>query len=437
MVTWRDLQIASMRPVVLFRTCAAVAALVGASTYSLADSLAIVPQTKLRVTVVQWIPLKGEYRNWDAVSGEFTVNAIGEISLPLIGPMRVVGSDSGNLASKISDLIKARTGLIDPPNTTVQVVEYPPVYVVGAVKAPGAYVFRPGLTVLQALALSGGEYRPSGTEDPKGMTAQISLLGELRAIRDDILRATGLVARLKAEFAGDKEVRFPPELAAASGNPLATETMSQEQVIFSARATALTRQLDNYAELQELLRGEVEILGQKTVALERNIKLVEDELSGVKSLVERGMATVSRRSELERVVAELHSRRLDEVTAAMRARQSLSETTRNEQGLRDKQHTDVSAELQEAQVSLERLRIKEDVITKTLVLADASELNPRSNVRRGQEQLSFAITRRAQERDENISATEATILLPGDVVKVFVGNETREGPDLAEARSTQ
>jgi protein involved in polysaccharide export with SLBB domain len=433
MADWKSYQKLRGKTKVLFWTFATVMALVGIPVPGHAEPYALVPQTRLRVTVVQWSPLKGEYRNWDAVSGEFTIDGAGEISLPLIGRMRVLGSDSAELALKISERIKTKTGLIDAPETTVQVVEYPPIYVVGAVTAPGAYPFRPGFTVLQALALSGGKYRSPSTADMKG---QIGMLGDLKTVRSDILRAIGQIARLKAEATGE-EIRFPPELTRASGNPLAIEIMAQEQVIFSARANALKRQLDNYAELQDLLKNEINILGQKAEALERNIKLVDDELTGVKSLVDRGMATVSRRSELERAVAALQSNRLDEVTATMRARQSLSEATRNGLGLRDKHYTDISAELQEAQANLERLSIKEDVIEKTLVTGDFFSSETRQREEREQEDILFSIVRRGQEQDGVISATEATVLSPGDVVKVTIGGRSKANPDLPDANASQ
>ena len=37
------------------------------------------------------------------------------------------------------------------PETSVQIVEYRPVYILGDVERPGEYPYRPGLTALQAL----------------------------------------------------------------------------------------------------------------------------------------------------------------------------------------------------------------------------------------------------------------------------------------------
>lgn len=418
----------------LLRASAFLSYIVALPTAVHADTYPIVPHTKLRVTVVQWISLKGEYQRWDAVSGDFTVSENGSISIPLIGSVTVTDEQSSDLALKISQQIKAKTGLIDPPNASVEVLEYPPVYIVGNVTTPGAYPFRPGLTVLQALALSGGRYRSPSTADVK---SQIGMVGDLKGIRDDILRAVGRIARLQAEVEGAGEVKFPADLTSNSDRTLVTEILAQEKAIFSARANALKRQIDNLNDLQALFSGEIEILGQKTENLDRNIKLVEEELANVKSLVERGIATVSRRSELERAVAALQSGRLDEVTAAMRARQSLSETTRNKLSFRDQYHTTASTELQEAQVNLERLKIKEEIVTRTLVFSEISSLRDNQADEKALPDMSYIIIRNNQHKAEQIVASEMTSLAPGDVVKVLVGEPHRGAVNDGTANPSQ
>lgn len=389
-----------------------------------ADSYPLSPQTKLRIKVVQWIPTKGTYQQWDHLSGEYVVSAEGTIMLPLIGTISVTDIDAAVLAAKIEEQVQSKTGMIDAPDTTVEITEYPPIYIVGSVNTPGAYQFRPGLTVLQAVALSGGMRRMQAAEgDEKG---QITMLGDLQNLRDDILRNLGRIARLQTESKNEQSISYPAELTQSADKDLASEIIAQEQNVFTARANALSRQLENLEELRSLFTGEIAILGQKTRTLEQNIKLAEEELANVKSLVDRGIATVSRRSELERAVASLQSNRLDEVTAVMRARQSLSQATRDSLGLRDKHQMDVSAELQEARANLERLRIKEDILKKTLALIGLSAAVDRRNDRAMELALSFTIMRRRLTGLEEIPATEATALFPGDVVKASIAERSQQ-----------
>ncbi|ANY83210.1 hypothetical protein BB934_28430 (plasmid) [Microvirga ossetica] len=399
---------------------------------ALAERLALVPQMKLRVNIVQWVPSKGEYQHWDSVSGEFVVSTDGTVTLPLLGTFAVTEFDTRELASEIVERFKTKAGLLDAPDATVDVVEYPSIFLVGSVAAPGAKPFRPGLTVLQALSLGGGVFRPDSNS---GLTGQLATVGELEDVRSQILRHTARLSRLRAEMAGDKEISFPPEMKVGSDEAVLVEIVAQEKIIFRARRNALERQLQNLAELQGLLSSEIDILGQKTQALEGSIKLSENELSDVKSLVDRGIATVSRRSELERAVAALRSDRLDQITAIMRGRQSISEAMRSEVGLRDKFQTDVSTELQDVQASLERLRIKEEVLKKTLVLTPATSSNGGMALSSADPELSFAVVRKTKDRVEEFAASERTVLAPNDVVKVTLGERSKRSAGASVAVS--
>lgn len=389
---------------------------------AVADPYPFVPQTRLRITVVQWMPSKGEYQRWDSASGEFTVSSEGDIRLPIIGSVGIANSSATELERQIAERFKSKAGLIALPDATVEVVGYPPVYVVGDVATPGEKPFRPGLTVLQALSLGGGVYRPVTDSGIKG---QVALVGELEQTRDEILRTAARRSRLQAEMMGEKEIKFSSEIAEGSKDGLLTEIMGQEKLIFRARRDALERQLQNLSELRNLLVSEIDTLGQKTRAMEENIRIVESELRDVKSLVERGIATVSRRSELERALADLKNDRLDQITATMRARQGLSEATRNEAGLRDQFQTEVSTEMQQIQANHERVRIKEEVLKKTLVLTATSDTNnAQQNVGTNSE-LSFTIVRNLKGITQELPASESTLLMPSDVVKVGVRERSR------------
>ncbi|MCB8818933.1 polysaccharide biosynthesis/export family protein [Microvirga rosea] len=387
-----------------------------------AETRSLVPQTRLRVTVIQWVPSKGEYQQWGPVGGEFTVSATGTISMPIVGTVSVDEMDNVELAAKIAELLKEKTGLISAPTTNVEILDYPPIYIVGSVTTPGEYKFKPGMTVLQALALSGGRFRTSTEEGGKG---QISMLGELQSYREDILRMLGRIARLQAESNGAKDIQFPAELTSISNDKIAFDVMSQERIVFEARKNELKRQLESLEELKNLFVSEISLLEKKTETLDNRIKLVSDELAGVRSLVERGIATVSRRSELELAVSNLQSNRLDEITATMRARQSLSETTRNALSLRDKHQTDVSVELQEAQANLERLKIKEDVVRKILVVSDAPAFGKRSTDNTLEPEMNFTIVRHIDDSIQELSASEQTLLEPRDVLKVAISEPVK------------
>ena len=66
------------------------------------------PNTSIRLNIVQWVPTKGIYERWDALSGEFTVTQDGALSLPVIGRLPVGNLDEAGLSARIAEELKNR-----------------------------------------------------------------------------------------------------------------------------------------------------------------------------------------------------------------------------------------------------------------------------------------------------------------------------------------
>ena len=90
----------------------------------------------------------------ERLSGEFTVNEIGQVSLPLIGEIRA----GGQTLEQFSDSIRTAlsNGFLKNPRVSVEVLNYRPFYILGEVNKPGKYPFINGLTVTNAVATAGG-----------------------------------------------------------------------------------------------------------------------------------------------------------------------------------------------------------------------------------------------------------------------------------------
>ncbi|AGS21211.1 polysaccharide biosynthesis/export family protein [Rhizobium etli] len=401
-------------PQLLFRTTFVVGALAfiaGAVSPALADGAFFAPQTKIRLTIVQWMQSKGQYERWDALGGEYTVSAEGTVFLPFLGSVSVGNLENTALTNEIAKRLQEKIGLIQPPAVTIEILEYPPIYVVGDVTTPGEYKFRPGLTVLQSLAMSGGPFRAKTPLE----TASIKLAGELREIDHSILRSTAKLSRLQAEMAGAKEITF--DQTTGADQQFSSGIYNEERVIFQARASALERQSKALTELRELLTTEISTLEEKLVGADENIKSVEDQLTSVKSLVQKGLTISSRQLDLERLLTTYRSDKLDLVTAIMRGRQAVSETTRNLEGLSDTRRSEVAVEAQAERANLDQLKMKREMTQKLLIdeLAAGDGLKSRS------EELlpiTFTVSRRNKGRIDQFQALETTTLAPGDVVRV-------------------
>lgn len=93
------------------------------------------------------------------LSGDFTVDPVGNVALPLIGNVPASGVTAKVLAKRIEDLLKKDSYMQDP-RVAVEVQTFRPFYVLGEVRAAGEFPYTTGMTVLSAVAKAGGyDYR--------------------------------------------------------------------------------------------------------------------------------------------------------------------------------------------------------------------------------------------------------------------------------------
>lgn len=92
--------------------------------------------------------------NESEITGEYTIDSSGFVSIPLGGRIRAAGLTPEQLQRAIMD--RLNTGIIRDPHVTVEVSVYTPFFIQGEVKRAGEFAYRPGLTVMDAVAQAGG-----------------------------------------------------------------------------------------------------------------------------------------------------------------------------------------------------------------------------------------------------------------------------------------
>lgn len=78
----------------------------------------------------------------------------GFISFPLIGQVMIKGKTTQQIENTIESMLSK--GYLRDPKVNVVINAYRPLYVRGAVNAPGSYSFTEGLTIAKVLTLAGG-----------------------------------------------------------------------------------------------------------------------------------------------------------------------------------------------------------------------------------------------------------------------------------------
>lgn len=88
------------------------------------------------------------------LSGEFTVDTLGAVSLPLVGQLVVGGMGVREVEAAVQQRLS--DGYLRNPRVSVQVLNYRPFYILGEVVKPGAYPYADGMRVNNAVAVGGG-----------------------------------------------------------------------------------------------------------------------------------------------------------------------------------------------------------------------------------------------------------------------------------------
>jgi polysaccharide export outer membrane protein len=106
----------------------------------------------------------------DTLSNNYTVDAQGMVSLPLVGAVEARGLTTSQLGSAIAG--RLRSGYVRDPSVAVEIETYRPFFVLGEVTFPGQYPYVPNMTVENAIAIAGG-FTPRAAKDKVTITRKV------------------------------------------------------------------------------------------------------------------------------------------------------------------------------------------------------------------------------------------------------------------------
>jgi len=402
---------------------------------TLAEEYRLGTADKVHIKVVEFNRDTLVPTEWVILTGDYTVDGAGTIVMPIIGSIVASGLSVPDLNAAIEARVRKLIGFEESApeepvkdgaetvlTASVEVVEYRPFFVAGNVKAPGAYPYRPGLTVLQAVSIAGGH--PVAAEGAEWSLDRdtINAQGTLRSLDLEETALLARQARLRAELASSTSIEFGPVAAAGGTKDTAAAIESaknSETAIFERRQTEIARQADALLQQKALLENEVQSLQEQIDAQNVQAKLVTAELKTVTSLVEQGLTTSSRRLTIDRMAAEIRSKTLELQTAMIQVRQAISRSERERSALLDKRQSDVAGELQDVQNSIDELGQKRSTTLSLLAMLQASGSTTMTS---SQLRTIYSIVRvdKDDQSTEVIDVPETTHVEPGDTVKVTI-----------------
>ena len=348
---------------------------------------------------------------------QLIVASDGSIQVPLLGTVKVAGLYANDALASFQREFLDRHLLVDP-KISLSVVTFRPIYVLGEVKSPGSFPFRPLLTVEQAVGLAGGPLTQLGVAEDRVVT-RARLRGEIAGSNADLTKeamgAAQSLARLNNVIAiADSNV---PELARAYLNPNLVRELREtgEQILgiekqsFDTQKALLT---EGIAEAERQLQ----IFDQLATNQKQTIQASKDQIDRIGGLFKKGLTVADEVNQLQRQLTSDEGRLLSIYSETSDTRQQVSSMKRELTLLEELRRREALSRLQEHVVAIEKLIADRTALEEQLYLVSnlmAEEASATLEI-----VLEYKTRRRTNDGFEEGAAKSTTLLSPGDVVIV-------------------
>lgn len=360
--------------------------------------------------------VKIKVQEWPDISGEYTVTSDGAISLPLIGNIDAVGMRRNDLAREISDRLQKRSEGAERALAAVEIAQYRPFSIMGDVQRPGQYPYRPGLTVVEAISIAGGYYRPESGNLRLGRDIAIAS-GEVHAQSIKLVRLLAREARLNASLAERADVSLPPDLVKQKQAPEISAIMKNEQAALAQESETRRSEQAAFDNIKSLYENEITTLRGNIQALAQEQDSISTQLREMRSMAAKGLALAPTMFALERSLAQVSSQQMNAETAIVRAQESITTAEqRMTQGRQERRRLD-ARDLEKTRDEIADARAK--IGTANDLVREAQTGAPTDNrPTQTDERPGFVILRRDGETFREVTANETTMVAADDIIKI-------------------
>jgi polysaccharide biosynthesis/export protein len=355
----------------------------------------------------------------------------GSISYPFLGTFVVAGLPPSELRAKIKATLPSKVFrqrapdgreivvMIEADQITANVVEYRPIYVNGDVSRPGEQIYRPLMTVHQAVALAGG-YDIMRFRMSNPFLESAEFRGEYESLWTEFAKEQAHIWRLKVEL-GEEDSRDQKMLQDA---PIPKAMISQ--ITRLEMEHLMGRQDDYMREKQFLQQGikqadeQIGVLSEQSDKEEAGVQADAEDLQRLTELFNKGSVPMPRITDARRALLWSSTRKLQTISQLMTTKKQRNDFSRQLERLDDLRRIALRQELQDAGVKLNQVRAKLQALAEKIQYTSLVK----SQMLRGTgSKPQITIVRKGRTGREHFNAEEDSELQPGDVVEVALRPE--------------
>jgi|GEM_PF-2098281 len=345
------------------------------------------------------------------LSGLFVVQETGDLAYPLLGSIQAAGSTARDLQGAIATRLAGLQG--ESLQVSVVVASYPPIYIDGDVMRPGAYPYRPGLSVTELVALAGGRYsqRASGP----GASLRVSeLQASFAVLLDTYWADVAREARILAQRAKKDRVTFPADLKAHASSRRVAEIINNEDRLFKTQRSSLAQRIATLKERRSRELAEIKLLEEQRLGMQKRRRLIGKQIEPLQELARRGVIPKAQSIQYEILATNLDQESRASALALVRARKQVALVEGDIAQLSREDERVAATNLQVVEDRLIRNRMRlEDIDARLTAMRKGLALE------QSQKSEASALPIKVTHTDGNsIQVDESTELRPGDVVKV-------------------
>lgn len=192
--------------------------------------------------------------------------------------------------------------------------------------------------------------------------------------RAQSIAARALTSRLLAERDNKTKIEFPDDLLAErESNPIVQENLDSQRRLFKTRRKNLEGKLAVMNQKVEQYKEEIEGLKSQKESATEQIKLLADELGGVRQLYKQKLVPKARLLALERTSSALAGQRGEYIAKISQAQQAIAESEISMINLKNEFLNEVVSDLKDAQVQVanleEQMRASADTVSRIIIPA--------------------------------------------------------------------